>query len=296
MVIGSMIPGLVFIFITLLGAAIAVGIYTRQAGIEQRLGQIGQQGLAQRDAELHTRIWGHAQPHVNRVAQRVAPASYLEHIQTLLWHAGSKDTAITFVGKQIVIGAAIALVGWWLAWASPLPNWMAWFFAVSGILLPYSRLRTQVEERAKAIYRELPDLLDLLAVLLETGLPFDTAIEKISKYQRGIMIEAFVDAQNDIQMYRRTRAEAYQLMAKRLGVPIVEQLMSALISAELSGADFSLVVRRYAEEIHRQRRAEAQRAAQEIGVKIFAPLFACFLPVLFIIILYPIMVQFSAIF
>lgn len=290
---------LVFLLVCLLGAIVVVLISRRNKQIQGRLEQIAQSGeafeakQAKPVEKLSDAVWRRASPRFEKLALRISPAAYLEHIDLMLTQAGRTDTtAAAFVASQLVTGAAGGMLGFWLGSMGMVNPLMATLLILITLALPYARLRSAVEERQRQIRLQLPNFLDLLSVLTEAGMTLDVAVYHIDRHHPSLLTKYFIEAIQDAQWSQTPRAEHFWRIARKTGLPEVERLVGAIISAELRGTDLSPVLRLQSQELHRERRSNVNRIAQSVAVKLMAPLFLCFLPVLFIIVFVPVFLNF----
>ena len=60
-----------------------------------------------------------------------------------------------------------------------------------GAMLPSAWLTRKVEERKTAIFKDLPDTLDLLAISVEAGMGFEGALEIVCQHFRSPLADEF---------------------------------------------------------------------------------------------------------
>ncbi len=80
----------------------------------------------------------------------------------------------------------------------------------------------------------------------------------------------------------RTRVDALRRLARRLEVPSVTILVSALVQAEQMGTGIAETLRRQADDMRDRRRERANAFAMALPVKRMVPLVVCFLPGIFV--------------
>jgi tight adherence protein C len=172
--------------------------------------------------------------------------------------------------------------------ADPSGGRMALFLIVTALTFfyPDAWLDSRAQERQKRIERELPDLLDQVVIAIESGLSFEGALARVIDAGSGALAEEFRRALQDMRL-GMTRRAAYQELANRTSVEDLRRFCKQIIQAEEFGVSIATVVRNLAHENRIARRYRAEEIAQKIPVKIVFPLAVCFLPVLFIVILYP---------
>ena len=159
-------------------------------------------------------------------------------------------------------------------------------FTLLGFFYPDAWLDGRAKERQKQIERDLPDILDQTVIALESGLSFEAALARISDNGAGPLAEEFKRTLQDMRLGMSRRA-AYRALSDRTSVDDVKRFCKQVVQAEEFGVSLATVVRNRAEDMRVKRRYKAEEIAQKIPVKIIFPLAACFMPVLFIVIMYP---------
>ena len=152
--------------------------------------------------------------------------------------------------------------------------------------LPDLLLHSRGQERSQQIALQLPDTLDQMTIAVEAGLGFDSAMARVGKNGNGVLAEELVRTLQDIQV-GQTRRQAYESLATRTGVLDLRKFVRAIIQADLYGIAVSDVLRTQAGEMRMKRRQRAEEKAMQIPVKVIFPLMLCILPVLFIVLLGP---------
>ena len=87
--------------------------------------------------------------------------------------------------------------------------------------------------------------------------------------------------------YLQDRRQAFDNLGKRTGLPGVRAVTTALVQAERYGTPVGQALRVMAKENRDIRQAEAEKKAAALPPKLTVPMILFFLPVLFVIILFP---------
>lgn len=140
--------------------------------------------------------------------------------------------------------------------------------------------------RSEQIRRDLPDSLDLLTISVEAGLAFDAAVSQVARNTKGPLAEEFFRVLQEMQI-GQSRSQAIRAMGERTDVAELKSFTSAMVQADTLGIPIANVLRVQADEMRTKRSQRAEEAAQKVPVKILFPLVFCILPVLFIIIIGP---------
>jgi tight adherence protein C len=157
---------------------------------------------------------------------------------------------------------------------------------VVAYFVPDLLLQSRGQERQKLIALELPDTLDQMMIAVEAGLGFDSAMSRAGEKGKGPLADELVRTLQDMQI-GRSRREAYEALGARTSVPDLDTFVRSVVQADIYGISISKVLRTQAGEIRLKRRQRAEEKAMQIPVKVIIPLMLCILPVLFIALLGP---------
>jgi tight adherence protein C len=125
----------------------------------------------------------------------------------------------------------------------------------AGFLAPDLWLRRLAAGRGRAVAAELPDVLDLLRVAVDAGLPASRALAEVGRRRPGLLAAELRAAAARTQA-GQPRAEALALLQARCPAPGVVPLVAALGRAERHGAPLGPVLAALAADA---RALEAQR-------------------------------------
>lgn len=138
---------------------------------------------------------------------------------------------------------------------------------VAGFLAPDLLLGRLAATRARVMEDELPDLLDLLRVAVEAGLPVSRALAQVGRGHRGRLAHEWRAAAAEMEL-GVARSRALARMAARCPAPGVAALAAALDRAERHGAPLADTLAAQAGEARADRarrvRERAARAAPKI--------------------------------
>jgi tight adherence protein C len=103
---------------------------------------------------------------------------------------------------------------------------------------------------------------------------------------KGPLAEELVRTLQDLQV-GRSRKDAYLAMAQRTDVPDLRSFVRSVVQADAYGIGLAGVLRTQAKQMRVKRRQRAEEKAMKLPVKVLFPLMFCILPVLFIVIIGP---------
>ena len=171
--------------------------------------------------------------------------------------------------------------------------WVApWIIGLILAAVPALVVRSARRQRVTSIECDLPLAMELLVSLSEAGLGFDAALSRVLRTKvagRPLANEGGL-YQSDVMAGRSTVA-ALRSLSRRVAIPSMSILISALVQAEQMGMGISGVLRRQADDLRVRRRERAIAFAGTLPVKRMFPLVICFLPGLFVWTLGPAFVQ-----
>uniref|UniRef100_A0A9E7ZV05 Type II secretion system F family protein n=1 Tax=Bosea sp. NBC_00436 TaxID=2969620 RepID=A0A9E7ZV05_9HYPH len=165
--------------------------------------------------------------------------------------------------------------------------------AYLGIKAPEIFLSNQASKRQASMRLAFPDALDLLLICVEAGMSIEHAFRKVSGEigdQSVPLAEEFALCTAELS-YLSDRRVAYENLALRTGLESVKSVSTALIQAERYGTPLGTALRTLAQESRDQRMTAAEKKAAALPPKLTVPMILFFLPVLFVIILTPALVQ-----
>jgi len=166
-------------------------------------------------------------------------------------------------------------------------------FAFIGIKLPEIYLKNLTSKRQAEIRRAWPDALDLTLICVESGMSPEHAFRRVGleiASQSVVLAEELAVTTAELS-YLPDRRTAYENVANRIGLESVKSLSTALIQAERYGTPLGQALRVLAQESRDQRMTEAEKKAAALPPKLTVPMILFFLPVLFVVILCPAIIQ-----
>ncbi|MCH1883723.1 type II secretion system F family protein [Agrococcus sp. ARC_14] len=174
--------------------------------------------------------------------------------------------------------------------APPILTLLIGIAAIVIYFLPELLLVSRGQERDQRIQRQLADTLDQMMIAVEAGLGFDGAMSRAAANGTGALSEELTRTLQDMRM-GRSRREAFTDLADRNQVVDLRRFVRAILQADAYGISVSDVLRSQADEMRLKRRQRAEEKAQQVPVKVLMPLMLCILPVLFIVVMTPAVLQ-----
>ncbi|MCB9078710.1 MAG: type II secretion system F family protein [Anaerolineaceae bacterium] len=155
-----------------------------------------------------------------------------------------------------------------------------------GFMLPLLWLRSKTRRRQTEIIKALPDALDLLTIIVEAGMGFDGAMQKVAEKWDNEISKGFAKVVQEMRL-GVSRREALRNMDASMGVPDVTTFVAAIIQAEQLGVSIAKILRVQSEQMRIKRRQRAEAEANKAPIKMLFPMVFLIFPALFIILLGP---------
>lgn len=221
---------------------------------------------------------------------RVTPKGYAAWLDKLLARAGRP--AQLPLQRLLVLKPSLALlvaiIGVLVVSKNVTPPAIVYVVLASALayFAPDVLIHGRGAERQKAIELELPNTLDQMLISVEAGLGFETAMARAGQNGKGPLATELMRTLQDMQV-GRSRRDAYLALASRTDVPDLRTFVRAVVQADIYGIAIANVLRIQAKQMRLKRRQRAEEKAMKLPVKVLFPLLFCILPVLFIVIIGP---------
>jgi tight adherence protein C len=165
--------------------------------------------------------------------------------------------------------------------------------AYIGFYLPNMFIENLVQRRQTSIKNAFPDSLDMLLICVQSGMSIEAAFQKVSGEVGATSLELAEELSLTTAelSYLQDRRQAFENLGKRTGIPGIKAVATALIQAERYGTPVGTALRVMAKENREMRMSEAEKKAAALPPKLTVPMIIFFLPVLFVVILGPAIIQ-----
>ena len=161
--------------------------------------------------------------------------------------------------------------------------------ALLGWLLPQQVLHKLVKRYRQKLQDALPDTVDLLGIVLGTGLALDQAMTRVSEEMQFIYPELASEFYTVVMQVKagQERSKAFQQLVRRTGIEDIKSLASMIIQSERFGTSLSQALKVYAEALRTRRKLRAEAMVAKAGIKMLFPIVLFILPALFVVALVP---------
>lgn len=287
----------------LLSGIVGIGIFMFVAGLVDPKTDTTHQRLAVFEGEtVNLQIIELQRPLSDRVLRPIAnrirdllskrtPTHQQQELQKRIFLAGlgSKVKPADFIALKISAALGLGLVLFVLGITIAKPALGALGLIAGGVLgyiYPDLWLRQKIAKRKREILLALPNSIDLLTTAVEAGLSFDAAVARVvEKYNNAFSseLEQFLI---EVKL-GKSRLEALDDMAKRIGIEEVQNFTQAVIQSQQMGVSLGRVLRIQADEIRTKRKQRAEEKAARASLKMLFPMIGCIFPTLWLVLLGP---------
>jgi tight adherence protein C len=148
--------------------------------------------------------------------------------------------------------------------------------------------RRRIEHRAG-----FPDFMDLLVVCADSGLSMEASLERVGR-ELG---DSYPSLCANIHMANleiragRTMTEALEHLGDRLGLEEARSFSTLIQQSAELGSSITDALRVYSDDMRHKRLSRAEEKAYSLPAKLAIPMMVCIFPVLFVVILLPVIVR-----
>ncbi len=276
-------------------AALTNVMTARRARTSERLASINEYGFARdrkRARVFHDEVKASSIASVvsavgEFVASRVGDMGE-ENVSRELMTAGMYNTSPRLLlGYRVFTLLLAPVFGWLLLGTSDtIRILMIVLMAPVGWMLPLIIVRRRARLRLTEIDRRLPDLIDLLCVMVEAGLGFLAAMRMAADRFRAPLGDEL-----RLMLQEQTMGlgieDALSNLAKRCPTPAMKSFVRSMANGERMGISTGQIMRNLSREMRLRRRRMAEERAQKAPVKMLFPLAFMIFPAMLIVLLAP---------
>ena len=159
------------------------------------------------------------------------------------------------------------------------------------LILPYMKLCEEYNKITAAIVKQIPDVANLLAILIYSGIDFTGAVNKITDVLDGHLIKEIrsVADKTSLGMDMKT---AFNGMAAKYDLLQLNTFVKALNISLDTGTGLTDSLYKIAGQINNDNVAAAEKKAHEAPVKMLIPMTLLVLPTIFILLFAPFVISF----
>lgn len=163
--------------------------------------------------------------------------------------------------------------------------------AAAGLYAPTWALRRLERERALELERSLPEMLEVVALGLRSGLSFDRSFQLYSMHFPSSFARSCASAKKSWSLGLRTRDEALRELAQSYRSDQLERTAERIVRSLRFGSALAPDLEAAAAEARARRRSQVEERVAKAPVKMMVPTGALILPAMLILILGPILLE-----
>ena len=215
-----------------------------------------------------------------------------------LMAAGMYRTApATLVGYRVICAISFPVTTLWLASTMRMGAGLVLLLAITmlgvGWLAPITLVRRRARMRLERVDRDLPELVDLLVVTVESGRGFASSMQLAAERLEGPLGDEMRLAIQE-QVMGLPMDQVLANMLSRSDSESMRSFVRSIRQGDSLGVSMGQIMRNLALEMRKRRRASAEERAQKAPIKILFPLAMLIFPALFIVLLAPAVITFIA--
>jgi tight adherence protein C len=226
-----------------------------------------------------------------------------EHMKVLrrrLVQAGIYDprgVAFFFIGRTALAIGVAAAIFIFLPLMKPVGGSMFWLLIVAGGVAGYVGPSMYVDRRISARTLQhrsgFPDFMDLLVVCADSGLSLEASFERVGREigQGYPSLSANIHLTNLEIRAGRALKEALENFADRLALEEARAFATLINQSIDLGSSITDAMRVYSDDMRHKRLSRAEERAYALPAKLAVPMMVCIFPVLFVVILLPVIVR-----
>ena len=226
-----------------------------------------------------------------------------EHMKVLrrrLVQAGIYDprgVAFFFIGRTALALGVAAAIFIFLPLMKPVGGSMFWLLIVAGGVAGYVGPSMYVDRRISARTLQhrsgFPDFMDLLVVCADSGLSLEASFERVGREigQGYPSLSANIHLTNLEVRAGRALKEALENFADRLALEEARAFATLINQSIDLGSSITDAMRVYSDDMRHKRLSRAEEKAYALPAKLAVPMMVCIFPVLFVVILLPVIVR-----
>jgi len=208
-----------------------------------------------------------------------------------------RGVAFFFIARTALAVGLAAAVFLLLPLVRPTGGTFFWLMVMAGGVAGYVGPSVYIDKRISARKLEhrsgFPDFMDLLVVCADSGLSMEASLERVSRELGPSYpsLTANIHLTNLEIRAGRPLKEALEHFADRLALE-ESRAFATLINQSIDlGSSITDAMRVYSDDMRHKRLSAAEEKAYALPAKLAVPMMVCIFPVLFVIILLPVIVR-----
>lgn len=225
-------------------------------------------------------------PRAPAVPERFERMVALAGSRDSLTYEGYRESRVRLAGIGCIIGAAAGLL-----FSTEMAVAMALLGGLLGWRMLPSALKARIAQRSDELERRLPEMLDVLALGMRSGLSFDGSLALYEKHFDTALARAFCNAQRQWSCGLLPRDEALRAIAKTYDSFLFKRVMDNILRSLRFGTSLANGLEDVAREARAEHKAHRQEQVAKVPIKMMLPTGALMLPAMLILVLGPVLLE-----
>jgi len=187
-----------------------------------------------------------------------------------------------------------------MPWFVSLNRSLFWLAVIVGGILGYVGPSLYLDRRISRRRNEhrggFPDFMDLLVVCADSGLSMEASLERVGR-ELGDSYPSLCANIHMADLEIRaggSMTEALEHLGDRLGLEEARSFSTFIQQSAELGSSITDALRVYSDDMRHKRLSRAEEKAYSLPAKLAIPMMVCIFPVLFVVILLPVIVRLYA--
>jgi tight adherence protein C len=208
-----------------------------------------------------------------------------------------RGVAFFFLGRTALAIGLAAAIFIFLPLMRPVGGSLFWLLIVAGGVVGYVGPSIYIDRRisARALQHRsgFPDFMDLLVVCADSGLSLEASFERVGREigQGYPSLSANIHLTNLEIRAGRALKDALENFADRLALEEARAFATLINQSIDLGSSITDAMRVYSDDMRHKRLSRAEEKAYALPAKLAVPMMVCIFPVLFVVILLPVIVR-----
>lgn len=161
-----------------------------------------------------------------------------------------------------------------------------------GFIIPDSLLKSKIQKRQKDLLAGFSTTVDLAALIIESGLDYMTAFERIVRVSKNkTILEAELEKMLNEVKLGYSRREALERLSRRTGIQEIRSFTGLIIQSDELGTSLVELLRNFSVDLRFRRMNKAEKMAAQASTKMLIPLFVFIFPTVLILMLVPMLMD-----
>lgn len=215
----------------------------------------------------------------------------LDKMSRMLMFAGSPMmiSPVELYNMRIAGAVEGLALGLALGWLNDMGIMPAIFCTIAGFVMPVSTVNSLIKKRGVKCNQEIPEVLDLISVCMDSGMTLQKSIETVCGKNEGLLVDELRLVLSDLDRGANL-LQAFQGLARRIDSKRLDKILQAVkLHVEL-GTPIANQFQILSDSIRQETFEEVKQHAAKAALAVLFPVALFVIPALFIIIGGPVVI------